>query len=179
MRPSRPQSRPGAPEAIFFIVFFPDAHFRPFRVPFPRSGLILETSASQKPMFSLGKTMIHTFAPFPLPARFLHRKRPKRCKKEPKYRVISICFFRVPLFCGPEAVGKRHRSLPERSQRTSGRPGGLSGCFRRPQGLIWEPPKPISHDFGVLSLATARRFCHKPHSPNLPPIAGLCSLLFT
>ena len=44
----------------------------------------------------------------------------------------------------PESSGKRPRSPPERSKRTFGRPGGLSGCFRRPRGLILEPPRPIS-----------------------------------
>ena len=34
----RPQSRPGAPEATFFLVFFLDAHFRPFWEPFSAFG---------------------------------------------------------------------------------------------------------------------------------------------
>ena len=122
-------------EATFFLAFFLDAHFRPLFRLFLRSGLILETSASQKPMFSLGKTMIYTFAPFPLPARFFHRKCPKRCKKEPKNRVISISIFRVPLFFGPEAVGKRHRSLPGALSEDLGPPG-------RPLGLLSEASGP-------------------------------------
>ena len=119
----------------FFSFFFWTLIFGRFGSLFQRSGLILETSASQKPMFSLGKTMICTFAPFPLPARFFHRKCPKRCKKEPKNRVISISIFRVPLFFGPEAVGKRHRSLPGALSEDLGPPG-------RPLGLLSEASGP-------------------------------------
>ena len=49
----------------------------------------------------------------------------------------------------PESSGKRPRSPPERSKRTFGRPGGLSGCFRRPRGLILEPPRPIFNDLFI------------------------------
>ena len=118
-----------------FSRFFWTLIFDRFGSFFQRSGLILEALTSQKPMFSLGKTMIYTFAPFPLPARFVHRKCPKRCKKEPQNRVISISIFRVPLFFGPEAVGRRHRSLPGALSEDLGPPG-------RPLGLLLEASGP-------------------------------------
>ena len=66
----------------------------------------------------------------------------------------------------PESSGKRPRSPPERSKRTLGRPGGLSGCFRRPRGLILEPPRPIFNDL-FMHFAVSRcpfflrEVCHK------------------
>ena len=133
--PAVPRAVLELPKRSFSSIFCWTLIFGRFGSLFLRSGLILETSASQKPMFSLGKTMIYTFAPFPLPARFFHRKCPKRCKKEPKNRVISISIFRVPLFFGPEAVGKRHRSLPGALSEDLGPPG-------RPLGLLSEASGP-------------------------------------
>ena len=65
----------------------------------------------------------------------------------------------------PESSGKRPRSPPERSKRTFGRPGGLSGCFRRPRGLILEPPRPFFNDLFIhLTVSRCpffwREVCH-------------------
>ena len=66
-----------------------------------------------------------------------HRKWPKRCKKEPKNRVISISIFRVPLFFEPrgrrETTPKPPRSAPRgprAAQETSRAAfGGLRASF--------------------------------------------------
>ena len=133
--PAVPNAVVELPKRPFFSCLFWTLSFGRFGGLFLRSGLILETSASQKPMFSLGKTMICTFAPFPLPARFFIENARKGAKKEPKNRVISISIFRVPLFFGPEAVGKRHRSLPGALSEDLGPPG-------RPLGLLSEASGP-------------------------------------
>ena len=83
-RPAVPRAVLELPKRPFFSSFFWTLIFGRFGSLFLRSGLILETSASQKPMFSLGKTMIYTFAPFPLPARFFIENARKGAKRSPK-----------------------------------------------------------------------------------------------
>ena len=82
--PAVPNAVLELPKRPFFSSFFWTLIFGRFGSLFLRSGLILETSASQKPMFSLGKTMIYTFAPFPLPARFFIENARKGAKRSPK-----------------------------------------------------------------------------------------------
>ena len=142
--PAVPNAVLELPKRSFLSSFFRTLIFGRFGSLFLRSGLILETSASQKPVFSLGKTMIYTFAPFPLPARFFHRKCPKRCKKEPKNKVISISIFRVPLFVRPRGSRETTQKPPRsalrgpRAAREASRAafGGLRASFGSLRGLF-------------------------------------------
>ena len=88
--------------------------------------------------------MIYTFVPFPLPARLFNRKCPKRCKKEPKNRVISISIFAGPSFLRPRGSRETTQKPPRsalrgpRAAREASRAafGGLRASFGSLRGLF-------------------------------------------